>query len=427
MKNRMMIGVVLAAGLATTAAAVDTVSGSIVVREGDALAGSIVDSINAPFTNGNGQVGLVIGLTDGRRAIWYDNGVIFTSDQADPDVLTGGEGTMGIGNNGEFIYSPSINGSDGVWGQDGLIAVEDTQAPDFTDGFNSTFHSRPQMTDDGTSYWVAGTNDGAGGTSTQARILYQRTSDGTITGILRAGDNVDGAVVAGFSGIDFDYSISGNNANRMFGFNDATASGTTDDGRISVNGTIVASEASATGQGDNWDNFDAMSVNDNGNYLFSGDTDGDTAMDEFIAYNGVISIREGMTVDGLTLDSFVRAASINNLDQAAFIWQTAEEEETLFFASAASELESAVKLLSVGDLFDATGDGEGDYIIDDFNASTIGPGLDFAEDGLIYVEVDLIDVAGGDAFEAIISIAVPAPLSSSVLALGGLLAIRRRR
>lgn len=415
------------AGLVAPASAGGVASGLIVLKEGDALSGSTVASLNAPFTNGLGQVGFVAALEDGRRAIWYDNAAIFTSDLALPDSLTGGEGTMGIGNAGQFIYSPSVNGADSVWGQSGLIATEGTPAPDFTAGFETTFHSRPQMTDDGTSYWIAGINDGAGGTSTQERILYRRDAGGVITGLYRAGDVIDGATIATGSGIDFDYAFSGNNANSMILFNDAAQSSTSD-GRLAVNNVIVAGEGLATGQGDNWDNFDNMSVNNAGNHVFSGDTDGATSSDEFIAYNGSIALREGDAINPGNLTGAVDALSLNNNNEAVFIWDV-DSVETLLYASDAADMTgSTVALLSVGDLFDATGDGVADWIIDDFNASSgIGPGLDFAENGLVYVEVDLESLDGLVNIEAIISLRVPAPSGAALLAMSGLLATRRRR
>ncbi len=426
-----------AAGLAASASA-QTVSGDIIVMEGDALDGSTVASINAPFTTASGQVGLVLGLDDGTRSIWLGAGSIFNSGSVVGDTLSGGEGTMGITDAGQFVYSPSIAAGgaspdgDSLWTELGGIAFDNSPAFDFDPGFNNTFHSRPTMTDDGTIYWVSGTNDGAGGTSTQNRILYQRTTDGTVTGLLRAGDNVGAATVASAGGIDFDYSISSDNSQRVFIFNDANAGSTASDATFSVNGVVIAQEGSATGGGDNWDNFDGVSINNAGNYIHAGDTDGDTATDEFIAYNGNIVLREGGSLnDGTVLDGSVDALSLNENGEAVFIWEIDDaggDIETLFYASDASNLADAVGLLSVGDGYDSTGDGVADWTVADFNASSgIGPGLDLAEDGFIFVEVDLESLDGIDNLEAIIRIAVPAPGTLGLLALGGLAAVRRRR
>lgn len=425
-KSAAIIALAAGSAIATAGEPVSPVSGSVVVREGDVIDGSAVSIINAPFTNGLGQMGTVLGLEDGRRAIWYDTGVVFISDE----TLTGGESTMGIGNNGQFIYSPSYNGADSVFGQDGVILADGDPAPGYPGGFFSTFNSRPQMIDDGTAFWVGGINDGAGGGSTAQRALFKRGPDGTIGRVISSGDvigNSGGLTVDFPSGVDFDYHVSGNGA---FMINALTADApTASDTLIAVNGAMVAREGGATGQGDNWQNFDNVSINNSGNYVFSGDTDGATASDEFLAYNGQIGLREGMSVDGLTLGGSVNAASINNLNQAAFIWSTAEATETLFFATDASDMASStLALLSVGDLFDEDDDGIGDWIIDDFNASgTIGPGLDLAEDGFLFVEVDLAALDGSGTHEAIISIRVPAPTTALPFAIAGLLGVRRRR
>jgi len=407
-----IVGVVgLAAGVASAGVA-PVFSAELVVKEGDAMSDSTVASLNAPYTNGNGQVGFVIGLADGERAIWFDNGPIFLSDSALPDTLSGGEGTMGIGDNGEFIYSPSFNGGDAVYGEGGVIAEDNAPAFDFASGFNMTFHSRPRMIDDGSSYWISGTNDGAGGTSTQNRIIYMRDgATGTVTGILRAGDVVDGVTVAGAGGIDFDNAMSDDGSQRLFIFNDAVGS-TLSDTCLAVNGTIVAREGSPTGGGDNWDNFDATSINNSGNYMFSGDTDGASTTDEFIAYNGAIQLRQGDTLaSGPTVDGSVNAVSLNNNGEAVFSWSldiTGGDIETIFYASDASDLAgTAVPVLSVGGVIDTTGDHVPDWEVTDFNASAvIGPGLDFAENGLLYIEVDMEPVGGGDEVESILCITV---------------------
>jgi hypothetical protein len=168
-----------------------------------------------------------------------------------------------------------------------------------------------------------------------------------------------------------------------------------------------------------------------GNYAFSGDTDGDSGSDEFVAYNGMISLREGDTIGGVELasGSSVHALSINNLDEVVQIWGSgfgSSAEEYLFFGDADDMLNSTL-LLQLGDELDVDGDDLSDYVVIDFNASgTIGPGLDLAEDGYVYVELDLEPVAGGDEFEAVVRLAVPEPSTLALLALSGLAVLRRR-
>jgi hypothetical protein len=200
---------------------------------------------------------------------------------------------------------------------------------------------------------------------------------------------------------------------------------------VYLNGSFIAQEGNPTGQGDNWAAFDVVGVNNAGNYIFTGDTDGATATDEFVAYNGVIGVREGATVDGVTLatGASIRAASINNLDEVAHIWgwgSGSSTQEHLFFGDGA-DLANSLRLLSIGDELDENNDGIADWLVTDLNASaSIGPGLSLAEDGYIYVEIGMMPVAGGSEIDAIIRLAVPEPGALSVLALLATLALRRR-
>lgn len=180
---------------------------------------------------------------------------------------------------------------------------------------------------------------------------------------------------------------------------------TSTDAFLYVDGVLVAQEGSPTGSGsDNWDTFDYVNINNDGNYLFSGDTDGDTTTDEFIGYNGSIVIREGDTVGGVVLTSsmFMRGVAINNLGHAAFAL-SADGLEHLFFSCDASDLANTAQLvLSVGDQVDLDGGGP-DATVTDINTTLHG--LSLADDGRIFIEVDL-DYGAGD-LEAVIGLNLP--------------------
>ncbi|MCH9649312.1 MAG: lamin tail domain-containing protein [Deltaproteobacteria bacterium] len=391
---------------------------TVIVQEGDTPTGgggNAVTSLNAPFSNGDGEVGFTGNVDNGGSNdafVWFDTSIAWLNSSAVGVTLSGAEGTMGVGNNGEFIYSPSVDGSDSVWTHNGLLLSEDTQAPGFPAGTNSTFHSRPTMLPGGQSYWISGFNE-TGGTGTEGRILYTSSDStpGTIAVVLRSDDMIGGLAIDRPSGLDFDYHLSDDASHHIQVLLMDTGS-TTDDGHVYVDGAFVARETDPSGDGDNWDNFDTLSINNAGNYLFSGDTDGATSSDEFIAYNGAIALREGDTVGGVTLTSAasVRAVSLNNLQQALHLWGVSGGTEILFFASDASDLSgTSTPLLSTGDMVDVDGNGTADATVTDFNASSgIGPGLSLAEDGRILVEVDL-DFGAGDV-EAIISLGPPADL-----------------
>jgi hypothetical protein len=409
------------------------VSADLLLKGGDSVGSSTVDSLNAPFVNGLGQVGFLTALSDGSRSVVIDGVEVFNYADALPDVLSGGESTMGIGDNGEFIISPGFNGEDAVFGQNGFILVENTQAPGFDSGVNSTFHSRPQMSNDGTAYWISGFSDGVGGTSTVGRMIYRRTPDGTFDVLLKSGDTIGTETVDDGGAISFDYSISENRVHSMFEFDAAGIAGSSNS-RLLVDGIVVAAEGSSTGQGDNWDNFDKFSINNSGNFIFSGDTDGSTTIDEFIAFNGIIQLREGDSLDGGILDGLVDDVAVNEANSVSFIFDHDTGDgavESLFFAEDGFALGDAFVLARVGDELDVDGDGSADWTLDDFNAGT-GPGIALSEDGLVYVEVDLLSLDGNTNVEAIVGFrgtsAIPEPSSAFMLFAGAsLMLIQRRR
>lgn len=385
---------------------------TVVVQDGDTPPGSdgdTVSTLNSPFTNGDGDVGFSGSLTTASGTdnfIWFDTGITWRNSDGLPAVLTGAESTMGTSDSGGFIYSPSTDGDDSVWTHNGALLVDSTQAPDFPPGTTNTFNSRPTMTAGGEAYWVSGFNE-SGGTSTEGRMLYTSPNamTSTIAVVIRSDDVISGFVVDRPSGIDFNYMASDNDSHLVAGLLMDTGS-TTDDDFIYVDGALVARETGPTGDGDNWDNFDGVSINNSGGYIFSGDTDGATTTDEFIVYNGSAVVREGDTIGGIALTSSasVNALSNNNIGGGVFIWAISGGTEILFSSCDMSDVaNNAVALLATDDMVDVDGNGTADAAVTDFNASNvIGPGLWLAEDGLVYVEVDL-DYGAGE-LEAVIGL-----------------------
>ena len=386
------------------------VSVSMIAKEGDFIGTATIDGLNSPAVNSSSQVGFLGSLSDGDRFIWFDDGVIWLNSDGMPvDTLTGGEATIGIGTSQEFLYSPSYSGADAVYSHNGLLLVDGAQAPGFDPGVTNTFNSRPAMTDDGMACWVAGFNE-SGGTSTEGRVLYK--SVGALPEnteiVLKSGDMVGGFMIkTGSAGIDFDFQYSHNGAHYIQVLVMDTGS-TLNDDFMYVDGTLIARETEPAGNGDNWDNFDQVSINNNGDYIFTGDTDGDTSSDEFIAYNGTIVISEGDTLDGQVLESssLVRGASINDNGDLLHAWRLGSDTEALFFGRAYNPVETSVLLLKTGDEIDIDGDEIADYVVDDFLAGTF-PGINPSNGPYIYLEVDVLPVGGVEAIEAIIGVPIP--------------------
>ena len=399
--NARLVQVVLLILVSAVTAQAAVVKAWIVLAEGDPLGGSTVSTLNSPFTDGVGRVGFVGSLADNQRFIWWDTGPVFFSGSI--PGLTGGEGTMGVSDAGGFIYSPNVDGNDAVVTHGGVLLKKGDPVPPLP-GLYSSFNSRPMMLPNGTAFWVGGTATSPTG-STSNRHLFKAadpTDPQSITRVLGGGDVIEGKTIK-TSASNFNYWISDNGEHHIHVLDMDVPLNE----HVYVDGAFVAQEGSPTGQGDNWSSFDIVSINNAGKYIFTGDTDGPANTDEFIAYNGVIAVREGDTLDGVTLASgyTLRAASINNLNQVAHIWGSSTTEH-LFFGDGA-DLLASVHLLGTGDGLDVDGDGQADYTVTDFAAaSSVGPGLSLAENGYIYVEVEVTPVAGGTEFEAIIGISL---------------------
>lgn len=381
---------------------------TVIVMDGDrppGAGGSPIVDMGPPAMDRLGRLGMTGGITSDNY-VWYDDDVAFVNGGVMTSTLSGAEGSMGVADDGSFFFSPSIDGSDGVWSDNGLVAVEDVQAPGFPVGTNSTFHSRPSMIPTGQAYWVAGFNE-TGGTSSEGRVLYTSptASSGDITVVLRSDDRVGGFVIARPSGIGFDYDFSTDGQHHIQELTLVTGTATTDGGggggstgaAIYVDGAIVAREGlPLPAGGGNWDNFDQTAINNDGHYLFGGDTDEATTLDEFIAYDGVMGVREGDTVGGVALatPAAVRGLAINDRNQAAHAW-SADGLEVLFAACDASDLTDGVLLLAVGDGVDVDGDGMADATVVDFETSSVaGNGLALSNAGIVAIEVELDDGTG---------------------------------
>jgi hypothetical protein len=431
-KLSLLSGAAVAA-VAISAQPASAVTGvNLIAIVGQTLPGSNglnVTDLNTAFVSGNDKVGFLGTLSDNARFVFFDNSIVFKSSDVPAPVLTGGEGTIGVGNLGQFAYSPSADGSDAVWSQIGLLHKSGDPAPGIAGMFN-TFGSRPRMAGDGTAFWVGGLTTVQGSTTTQQDVYWRATTSGgtpSYTPLLRGGDTIGTDVIAA-TGLQLTHEISDNAQNWIIevDFDGATAT----DAAVVLNGTtIVAREGTpAPGGGGNWQAFRNMDVNNVGNWIVYGDDNGPTTADDLLVYNDALIARQGQSLAGVTLGTTVDAAAVNDLNQVIHIWDlTSSTDEGLFFTDTAN-VAGSLLLLRTGDQLDTTGDGVADYTLTDFNASsTITQPLDFGDNGLVYVDVDLTPIGGGTATQAIISVAVPEPGALSLLAMGAVGLIRRRR
>ncbi len=418
LKHRAVTSVAMYLFVLSTANAA-TLPAERIVEVGEQIGGVEITNLNEAHVNDDGVPGFTGVLANTDRFVWYEDGPIWLNSDEVNETLTGAEVTMGIGNNGEFVYSTSITGDDGIWTQNGEVTHETLAIPGFGGNTVSTFHSRPTMIGSGQSYWIAGFNDN-GGTITQGRALLTSPDNtpGNIFAVLRSDDVIEGLPIARPSGLDFDYDLSADGLHHIHVLQLDSGS-TTDDGVIYVDGAIVARESLSTGGGDNWANFDLVTINNAGNFLFTGDTDGATTSDEFIAYNGAIVLREGDTVDGLELmsNATLRFAALNNDNSAVYGWGFGGQEHVFFACDASQLVDTTTHVLATGvDGLDFDQDDVEDVLVTDLKASTgQGQAVSLADDGFVFLEVEIDD---GVAREAIVRLPLPSCCGDGILQAG---------
>lgn len=404
-------------GLASTATQAQPVPAQLLLELGAPVGNSTVSALNPVYTDGQGRPGALLELASGARAVWYDGAVIFDSSTVITPVLTGSESTIGIGNGGSFVYSPNADGEDSLWTHRGLLLRRNDPAPGLPGQF-LTFSSRPTMLPDGSVVVISGFANEVGG-ATLGRVMFRSAPNAAapIQPLLKSGDLVAGFTI-GAIGISFNYQMSDNARHLIVPLLLDTGS-TANDGALWVNGEIVAREGSPVGPsmpGENWEAFAGVAINNAGNWLLAGDSNGPTARDAFLAYRGTVQIREGDVIDGeaLTAPAAMRAASLDNRGRATLIWNTASNVRKAFYTEDARNLAAARLLLKTGSTLDFNGDGQPEgTVVDIFHSYVSTFGVNTAEDGAIHLHLSwdsagtireglvrlTVDPAFGDGYE----------------------------
>jgi len=400
---RLVVGSIALVGT-LAAASGQPVPALLVLKEGDAVNGVTVTDLGDPYTNSIGQVGFVITLSDTTRGVWAAGNQIFNTSQ-DANLVGGVESTMGISDALDFLISPTVVGNlDAVYTSAGVLLKASDAAPGFPGRFSS-FNSRPRMVANGSTFWVGGTTATLGGATTQ-RVYYKNVTPnvpGATTPLLAGGQLFGGESLA-MTGIEFAHDASDDGSQYI---NRLTMSGSTaTDAFVAVNGTtIVAREGSVADSGELWQGFSFVGINNAGQWVVSGDTDGSLATDGIVATPAGVIFREGQSVGGIVYSGAINAISVNNVGGVTFIMGTGGTNEALVTGPIASFLANADLLLKTGDAIDINNDNVADFIVTDFNASTtIAPGLDTDDSGAIYVNVDISDLGGAALGEAIIAV-----------------------
>ncbi|MBL9002410.1 MAG: hypothetical protein JNK25_14870 [Phycisphaerae bacterium] len=387
------MSVVLSAAAVSVVHAQAIVPAEVILSEGSSPSwaeGLTVSTVNTAYTSEDGKVGFLAVLSDSRRVIFFDTGPVFFSTPSQ----TGGEGSIGVASGGRFVYSPSIDGNDGIWGSSGYIISDGDEAPGYP-GLYISFASRPSMFGDGLFAFVGGLASTPTG-STAARVLYRgQIGDPVLTPVYRTGDTIDGRTLRfATPGMSFNYDFSDNGQHVI---HIVDVGGATGSAAVLYNGSIIAEDGQPLpGDPDEgWENFSGVGVNNDGDTLIWGDFITASQTDNFIAVNRVPAVREGDTVDGITIPSgsTVRAASISNIGTAAYIWSFSTTNRVLFHGNIADLRGTSIKVVRIGDLLDLDGDGIGDLTVRDLpETTTTTSAMDLGDDGYLYTSITVSDI-----------------------------------
>jgi hypothetical protein len=416
--------ILIAMGALLVPALAGAQSPTALINEDQDLPGGPADnpitSITSPAVNHNGgyAFGVTTSGTEGTISRYWGDAT------GGPGALIRSEATIGIftqtafesfwgfSDEGEVAYSPTCNnnesgstGLDSVWYADTWVAMEEEPYP-FLEGWFWRFASRAGSTADGTPYFVGGITDVQGGTTQNRGLFYG--IDGAP--VLVGGDMVPGLddPLDTASTISFDVRYSANGTNYICEVQ--TVGESTANNHIVVSGALLLIDGQPVSEGspvpaaagglpgENWDNFDYMGITETGDYFFTGDTDGDTASDEFICMNGMIMWREGDVIDGFPTANTIERAYMNENGDVAFVWDVVVDDVDTEALILNGEI-----LLTQNEEVDWTGDGVADpgYVLNDFTGTAALVVGDRDDEGVValYFTADVEQPAGAPARE----------------------------
>jgi hypothetical protein len=340
------------------------------IREGDTLStGDTVAGVAAVAANRLGGFAFITTPpTGGLNHIWG------TATGSNPAVLVT-EGTyngytqtsfetsaFGISDTASAGYSATVTQGDSMWVDTTPVTIDGE--PSTVPGFFWVFSSRPKMTAAGDVYFGAGLSTTSGG-STVNRGLFK----GSPAQPVLLGNDVVPALPAPLAPSEsyFDARYSTDGQHYMVPVTILTGSTTTDrsvvldGGGMMVGGTLVQEGSlvpvSAGGDGTElWQNFGSVSINNNRDYIMSGDTNRATATDDYLLLTGQMILRAGDVLpNGQTITGAVGEVQINNDGDWGALWST-----ILNGVTAEVILFNGEVIVREGDPIDFDGNGQAD-------------------------------------------------------------------
>ncbi|MFN7315038.1 MAG: hypothetical protein ACK5ZG_12225 [Phycisphaerae bacterium] len=422
----LMLAVVAGAAHAAVVPAV------LVVEVGgpvEGIPGSEVNSLTKPSVDAAGRVGYgatLVGTGEVVIAV-RGRGPVFRSSQVTTHTFASIEEGMAIADNGNlYLFSSSIgigagNRTDGIWGSSGFIANQTSAAFGVPSRWLRA-SSSPIMGENGNLAWVSTLSSVAGGVTLPERALFTSPSPSATpaaqiyTGLsVTARDGTTQLPLSNAPGPDitFDQDISQDGNSRANTFRVLKPGNTGSTQIVAIAGVEVASVGdvftSGPFAGAPIATLTGLSINNaRGENPPDLMTMGTLSTNfGFLAINGNLVMAAGETYAGVTLftPASVRLAGLMDDGRFAAVWNyldatTSTNRQALFVGSIDGS--TPIRLITVsGDTVDYTGDGAADAEIVSL-VNPINRTWDLATDGMVYLNVDLIDSTLVNSRQAIV-------------------------
>ncbi len=344
----------------------------------------VASPLGFPTVNGLGEPAVTGALTDGDRFVWFEGSIVWRNSDALPVVLTGAQFRMGISNDGSWAYVPFEDGLDALWVDGQHLVQEGEQVL----GIGTLLGIQEvSMLDEPIVTWLA--SYGFASNPSQAIVMDLRP-------VVQTGDAFDGMAI-GFNSIHMSHDFSGNGEHLIF---EAAVGNNSGDEFVVVDGSVVAVEGFANGQGGVWLDFRDVGINDHGEFVFSGLSVSNPNFGPFIAVNGEI-------VDHLGVSSPPHVA-INDCGDVVGLTGGPVATPTLRLLRRGSRGSYvATDLLAEGDMVRLSPvDCSATAVVLDFKTSDNNqPVLELSED-VLYVNATL-QTSGKEVVEAVVRVPLP--------------------
>lgn len=374
------------------------VRANLITIEETSLDGITFEGFDDPTMNANGTVA-VVGISDIALDdfVFVFDSIFFKGTDLTNPILDPIANSCGIDdlNNVMFMGDDQFS-KEIIFKSDlGAVVREEDPAPGFSPSSVINFIYRPMMLPNGWIYFIASVDvDNNGGED--SRAMYSIDPAGNLSLVYSTDILLDGQQLSNTNGYDLDFDVS-ENQNFTINVVDFNTGSTLNDGGVAIDGTVVLQEGTPITANANYGNFDLVRINNQGDFIVTGDSDGPTTADEYLIVNGDIQVKEGGILDGieLTTPASINAVDLNNDGDAAFVWSTAGGQEYLFSGNVndPSGLASSRLILKRYDSLDIDGDFEWDYYITDINAFSSYRGFELKDTNILYINVDLRDSA----------------------------------